>query len=74
MDTDMSFNNIILMDVYVYFLICDWACENRACGHKLHPPHNWSYLSIGIQYFHSVTCILKPTKFLISAQYFIAKQ
>ena len=23
--------------VYKMIIICDWACENRACGHKLHP-------------------------------------
>ena len=43
-------------------------------GTKYTLPYNISYLSTGIEYFHSVTCILKPTKFLISAENFMAKQ
>ena len=36
--------------------------------------HNISYLSIQIEYFHSVTCSLKPTKCLIiSAENFMDK-
>ena len=37
-------------------------------------PHNISYLNTGIEYFHSVTCILKPTKCLISAEIVMVKQ
>ena len=37
-------------------------------GTNYTPSHNISYLSIGIEYFHSVTCIVKPTKCLISAE------
>ena len=35
-------------------------------GTNYTPPHNISCLSTGIEYFYSVTCILKPTKSLIS--------
>ena len=34
-------------------------------GTNYTPSHNMSCFSIGIEYFHSVTCIVKPTKCLI---------
>ena len=36
--------------------------------------HNMSYLSTEVEYFHSVTCIVKPTKCLISAENFIVTE
>ena len=45
---------------------CDWAYENRTCGHKLHPIKQ---RSIGIECLTFVTCvIIKPTGFLMSAK------
>ena len=35
--------------LYHNFSICDPAFENTAFGHKYTPPHNISYLSIGIE-------------------------
>ena len=37
-------------------------------------PCNISYLSTGIEYIHSVTCMLQPTTFVISAENCMAKQ
>ena len=52
--------------------ICDWACENRSCGHKLHPSDYRSYRSTGTEYLHSVTCIIPPMKCLLSTENCIA--
>ena len=51
---------------------CDQACENRECGHKLHPVTLGSYLSIGTKYLHSVTCIIKQIKCLLLLEICIA--
>ena len=58
--------------------ICDRACKNRTCGHKLYPvsyqviSHTRSYLSTGEEYLHSVTCIIKPIKCLLRPKNCIA--
>ena len=36
--------------------------------------HNVSYLSTGIEYFYPITCIVKPTTYLILAKYFMATE
>ena len=36
--------------------------------------HTMPYFSTAKEYFHSVTCIVKPTKCLISAEKFIATE
>ena len=43
-------------------------------GTNYTPPLNISYLSIGIEYFHSVTCILTPIKGWISVENCMVKQ
>ena len=43
-------------------------------GTNYTPPRNISYLSIGMEYFYSVTCMLKPAKVLIHTENFMAKQ
>ena len=52
--------------------ICDRACENRACGHKLHPVILQVYLSTGTEYLHSVTCIITPITCFLRAENSIA--
>ena len=38
------------------------------------PPQNIAYLSTGIEYIHSVPCMLTPTKCSITAEHFMANQ
>ena len=43
-------------------------------GTNYTPSHNISYLSTGIEYFYSVTCIVNPTKCLIRVEGFMATE
>ena len=73
-----SWPTIILLRIYgrltIYVqCICDRDCENRACGHKLHPHHYTGHISVMEQYYlHSVTYIIRPIKCLLSTEYCIA--
>jgi len=56
--------------VWVIKFYRDWACENRTCGHKLHPVK--SSLSTATEYLWSVTFTIKPIKCLIMEINFMA--
>ena len=65
----VQFIKILNHQIYINFFATGPA-KIRHMGTNYIPPHN---ISSGIQYFHSVTCIAKPTKCLISAENFMAK-
>jgi len=53
----------------VHIIICDWACENQACGHKLHSVT----LKVISQYWNRVFLFCNlHNEFLIIAENFIA--
>ena len=63
-------NIVVLLIIYVVSK-CDRACKNRARGHKLNPVS----LKVISQYwntlFHSVTSIIMPNTFALSAEIII---
>ena len=52
---------------------CDWAWENRAYVHKIHPSHNSTYIIVCIFNTISVNCIKFPITCCTSYKSFIIK-
>ena len=52
--------------------ICDWACKNRACGLKYTMSFDETYLNTEMQYFDSVSSILKSNKLSTNLENFVA--
>ena len=47
-------------------------CMDQCVGTNYTLSHNKSYLSTAMEYFHSVTCAIQPTKYLIIAENYMA--
>ena len=52
----------LLSNVQPLYTICDWACENRACGLKHTMSFDETHLNAEIQYLDSVCSVEKPNK------------
>jgi len=50
---------------------CDWACENRTCGCKLHLVFQKVISRYWNRIFLFCNCFIMPNKFIISAENFI---
>ena len=59
---------------YIYNKYVTGSVKIGHVGTNYTPPHNISYHSTGIEYFHSVPCIVKPIKRLICTENCMAKQ
>ena len=68
-------------DTYIFFykymklagrIICDRACENRACGLKYTMSFDERYLITEIKYLDSVSSVVKPNKLLTHLKIFVA--
>ena len=59
------------MFMYVCMYVCiyvTWPAKTGHVGTNYIPSLYRSYLSIGNIYFHSVTCIMMPIKFLLRVE------
>jgi len=64
---------VIIVPLWIFDIyMCDQACENRACGHKLHPSFNRPFLSNGKEYLCAVTCTIQLIEFGITVENFMA--
>ena len=53
-------------------IICDRACENRACGLKYTMSFDETYLNTEMQYLDSVSSVVKSNKLSTNLESFVA--